>query len=151
MAFAIAVFMLSCSNPKSEPGKDMPVSGFSKAVIPPVSERRDSVSSKPVSSYSERTDNPLNNWYFKVQLFETPQTFKYLVRLQFEEIRGEDTLVLPNLGVMPEPIIKKGPDQYSCIIGFKDQDGKFRDYKKVYVKNNSLRITALKHYSVSRK
>jgi hypothetical protein len=33
---------------------------------------------------------------------------------------------------MPEPLIQKGPIEYSCILAFKDQDGEVRDYKKVY-------------------
>ena len=69
--------------------------------------------------------------------------------MEFEEIRGTDTLRLPNFGTMPEPVIQKGSEKYSCIIGFLDQDKNFREYKKVYVKNNVLRITALKHYAVT--
>ena len=144
-------FLISCSeNPDGTTKEKTGQQNIepAKAVVPTT---RDSVRKNAVASFSERTDNPLNEWYFKVELFETPQTFKYLVKLQFEEIQGEDTLVLPNLGIMPEPLIQKGPDKYSCILAFKDQDGEVRDYKKVYVKNNSLKITALKHYAVTTK
>ena len=148
MTLASALVLVSCSeNTKSSPEGKTSTSETPKAV--PVSETRDTVQRKPVASYSERTDNPLNEWYFKVQLYETKQTFKYLMKLQFEEIRGEDTLIIPNLGFMPQPVIQKGLDSYSCIIGFNDQDGKFRDYKKVYVRNNTLKVTALKHYAVT--
>jgi hypothetical protein len=112
---------------------------------------RDSVSKQPVAQFSQKTDNPLNDWYFSVKLYETPKTFSYLMRLQFEEITGEDTLRLPNLGIMPKPVIQKGPDKYSCIIGFMDNENKFREYKKVYVKDNTLKVTALKHYAVYEK
>lgn len=142
-----SILLFACSEKAETPPAAAPKTATTAA--PTVSETRDSVQSKAVASYSERTDNPLNEWYFRVRIFETPSTFKYLIRLQFEEITGEDTLRLPNLGTMPEPVIRKGPDKYSCIIGFKDQDGAFREYKKVYVKNNSLKITALRHYAVT--
>ena len=83
-----------------------------------------------------------------MRLYETPKTFHYLIKLEYEEIRGQDTLKLPNFGALPKPVIQKGPEQYSCIIGFMDKDNQFREYKKVYVKENTLKITALKHYGV---
>ncbi|MFT3823085.1 MAG: hypothetical protein QM731_04160 [Chitinophagaceae bacterium] len=110
---------------------------------------RTTVSKEPVAEYKVKTDNPLNDWYFSVKLYETPKTFHYLMQLRFEEIEGKDTLKLPNFGIMPKPVIKKGPEQYSCIIGFMDKDNQFREYKKVYVVNNRLKVTALKHYAVS--
>jgi hypothetical protein len=109
---------------------------------------RDSVKPEPVAEYKVKTENPLNDWYFQVRLYETPRTFHYLIKLQFEEIRGQDTLKLPNFGTPPNPVIQKGPDRYSCIIGFMDKENKFREYKKVYVKENTLKIEALKHYGV---
>jgi hypothetical protein len=109
---------------------------------------RDAVSQKPVAEFVKKTDDPLNDWYFSVKLYETSKTFHYLIKLQFEEIRGEDTLKLPNLGTMPKPLIKPADEKYACIIGFMDKENQFREYKKVYVKNNSLKITALKHYAV---
>ena len=118
---------------------------------PAVNEKRTSVKEAPVAQYSEKTDDPLNDWYFSVSIYETPATFHYLLKLQFEEIRGEDTLKIPNLGFAPEPVLQKGPEKYSCIIGFRDKDGEFREYKKVHVKGNSLKITTLKHYAVSRR
>jgi hypothetical protein len=110
---------------------------------------RDSIQAEPVAEYKERTENPLNEWYFSVKLFETSKTFHYRLKLQYEEIEGEDTLKLPNFGTMPEPVIQKGPEKYSCIIGFNDKEGNFREYKKVFVKNDHLKITALKHYAVA--
>jgi hypothetical protein len=109
---------------------------------------RDSVSKEPVAEYKVRTENPLNEWYFQVRLFETPKTFHYLIRLEYEVIRGQDTLKLPNFGMMPKPVIQKGDDKYSCIIGFMDKDNQFREYKKVYVTGNKLKIEAIKHYGV---
>jgi hypothetical protein len=70
---------------------------------------RDSVQEAPVQEYSEKTDNPLNDWYFSVKLYETSNTFHYLIKLQYEEIKGIDTLRLPNFGLIPQPVIQKGP------------------------------------------
>lgn len=116
---------------------------------PSVSEDRSIVAKEAVARYEEKVDNPLNEWYFRVQLFETPSTFKYRMKLQYEEIRGEDTLKLPNFGTMPKPEIRKGPTPYSCIIGFLDKNAVFREYKKVYVVNGALKVTTLKQYGVS--
>lgn len=115
-----------------------------------IPETRNEVKTEPVTEYKEKTDNPLNDWYFSVKLYETKKTFDYLMKLQFEEIRGEDTLHLPNLGNMPKPVIRKGKDKYSCIIGFMDDKNEFREYKLVHVENgNNLKVTTLKHYSVA--
>jgi hypothetical protein len=114
-----------------------------------VPDLRKEIKTEPVAAYKEKTDNPLNDWYFSVKLFETKKTFYYLMKLQFEEIRGEDTLKLPNFGYEPKPVIKKGTDKYSCIIGFMDDSSKFREYKLVHVENNRLKVTALKHYAVA--
>ncbi len=110
---------------------------------------RDTVSKQPVAQHVEKVDNPLNDWYFSVKLYETPKTFHYLIKLRFEEIQGEDTLKLPNFGTLPKPVIQKGSEKYSCIIGFMDKENKFREYKKVYVQGSRLKITALKHYAVA--
>ena len=114
-----------------------------------IPEYRDSVKKEPVAQHVEKVENPLNDWYFSVKLYETPKTFQYLIRLRYEEIQGEDTLKLPNFGTLPRPVIQKGSDKYSCIIGFLDKQNKFREYKKVYVQGSRLRITALKHYAVA--
>ncbi len=110
---------------------------------------RDTLQKAPVAEYRVKTDNPLNDWYFSVRLYETPKTFYYLMRLQFEEIQGTDTLKLPNFGTMPQPEVRKGPEGYSCIVGFLDKDKQFREYKKVYVVGGTLKVTALKHYAVA--
>jgi len=110
---------------------------------------RTTVNSEPVAEYKQKTENPLNDWYFSVKLFETSKTFQYVMKLKYEEMEGEDTLFLPNVGTLPKPVIQKGEDKYSCIVGFMDNHDEFREYKKVYVKNDELKVTSLKHYSVA--
>lgn len=119
---------------------------------PPPAEKipvtRTSVNAEPVAEYQEKTDNPLNDWYFSVKLYETPKTFQYVMKLKYEELEGDDTLYLPDVGTMPKPVIQKGADKFSCIVGFMDNHNQFREYKKVYVKYDQLKVTSLKHYTV---
>jgi len=151
MSFSPSLF--SC-HPNSQTNSQQQIDSANKpVVINPANntpEFRKEVKALPVAEYKEKTDNPLNDWYFSVKLYETQKTLDYLVKLQFEEITGEDTLRLPNFGNEPKPVIQKGKDKYSCIIGFMDSDNKFREYKLVHVENsNHLKVTSLKHYSVA--
>jgi hypothetical protein len=114
-----------------------------------IPEMRAQVKKEPVDLYKEKTDNPINDWYFSVKLFETPETFHYVIKMQFEELTADDTLKLPNFGTMPKPVLKKGDARYSCVIGFMDNENKFREYKLVHVEGNELKITTLKHYAVA--
>lgn len=144
--------MAACAGGKPENNKQATEGEEKPVIINPansIPEFRKEIRPEAIATYKEKTDNPLNDWYFRVSLFETSRTFYYLMKLEYEEIRGTDTLKLPNFGILPRPVIQKGPDKYSCIIGFLDKDNKFREYKKVYVRNNSLKVTAIKHYSVS--
>ena len=117
-----------------------------------VPEFRKSVSPAPVAAYREKTDDKLNDWYFSVKLFETKKTFYYLLKMQYQEIRVEDTLKIPDFGVEPKPAIQKGKDRYSCIIGFMDNENKFREYKLVSVRNGQeLKLTTINYYTVVNK
>ena len=145
----ITMTITGCSEPAKHDPNDKGTESNQKPLTITIPEYRDSVSKKPVAEYQEKVNNPLNEWYFSVKVYETPKTFHYLVKLKYEEIEGGDTLKLPNFGTFPKPVIEKGKDQYSCIIGFLDKEGKFREYKKVYVVANHLKITTLKHYAVA--
>jgi hypothetical protein len=70
------------------------------------------------------------------------------MKLEYEEMREQDTLKIPNLGFEPKLEIRKGDEKYSCIIGFIDNKNQFREYKKVVASNNNLKVTTLKHYGV---
>jgi hypothetical protein len=116
----------------------------------PYDETRSVVRIEPVAEYREKTDNPLNDWYFTVRVFETPKTFEYLLKMQYEELKGEDTLRLPNFGMAPKPALKKGSVPYSCIVGFADRSGQFLPYKKVYVtEGRIMKLTTLYKYSLT--
>jgi hypothetical protein len=110
---------------------------------------RSNPKTEAVQQYQEKVDNPLNDWFFKVKLFETEKRFIYKMTLQHEEVIGEDEITFPNLGMDPQPVIKKGTAKYECIIGFLDQQGAFREYKKVHVLDGNLKITTLKSYAIT--
>jgi hypothetical protein len=114
-------------------------------------EFREHVSKDPIAEYKVKTDSKLNDMYFSVQLFETKETMKYRAKVDFEGMGGDDTVKLPDMGTPPKPVLQKGPEEYSCIIGLMDNNNRFRELKKVYVteKGKELKITTLKHYMVT--
>jgi hypothetical protein len=114
-------------------------------------EFRRQVKKEVVAEYKESLHDPLNtDWVFAVRLFETDKTQFYRVNLRYEELEADDTLKLPDLGTPPRPVIHKGDDKNSCMIGFMDNENRFREYKLVTVKGDKLTIHAVKHYAVSR-
>ncbi|PWT71854.1 MAG: hypothetical protein C5B59_17090 [Bacteroidetes bacterium] len=114
-----------------------------------IPENRKEVKADPIAEFKVKTDDPLNDFYFTVKLFETNKTFEYLLKFQFEEVRGEDTIRYPNFGMYPKPGLQKGEEKYSCVIGFYDQDNNFRNYKKVFVKDGKvLKLVTLNRYSI---
>ena len=147
--FFFSNLLISCSEPQKHETSNQGSESNKKPLTVVIPEFRETVRKEPVALHEEKVDNPLNDWYFSVRLYETPKTFQYLIKLKFEELQGEDTLKLPNFGTIPKPAIEKGNEKYSCIIGFLDKENKFREYKKVYVKGNQLKITSLKHYAVA--
>jgi hypothetical protein len=113
-----------------------------------IPETRSNIKSGAAASYSEPVadKDKLNNWKFSVDAFETSQTFKYLLKIQYKELRVEDTLTVPNFGIQPTVELKKGSEDLSCIVGFKGKENEFKEYKKVFVENGQLRITTIKAY-----
>ena len=110
--------------------------------------KRTAVSKEPVQQYSEKVPDPLNDWYFKVQLFETDSTFNYMVKMQYKEVKGEQLIRLPNLGYEPKPELKKGFYDKTVMVGFLNEKGKFMDYKIVYVVDEQMGIRSVKRYIV---
>jgi hypothetical protein len=136
----------SCESHQSAPKTSAQAQKESLSEIPEI---RKKINDTPVAEFREKTGDALNDWYFLVQVYETRETFQYQVKLQFEEIRAEDTIRFPNFGIWPKPRIQKGKDKFSCIIGFLDQENKFREYKLVSVKDSrELKISTLARYAV---
>jgi hypothetical protein len=110
---------------------------------------REQVDTKPVAQYSAKVPDELNEWYFKVQVYQTSQRYAFKVAMQYQEVTGEDMINIPNLGTEPKVEIRPGSKKYSCIIGFLDKEGNFREYKEVSVQNENLKMTTLKSYTVT--
>jgi hypothetical protein len=119
-----------------------------KATNDTIPEVRKDVSDKPVASYMIPIGNPKLEYKFGVTIYETPQTFKYLMRMQYEGMVVTDTLKVPNFGIWPTVDVKPGKEKLSCIIGFLDKDKKFKEYKMLTIEENDLKLTVLKRYGV---
>ena len=141
--FFITVIFLSCNNQESA---EKVISIISNDTIP---ELRTVVSSKPVANFTKNAGDALNkDWAFTVRVYETSKTFRFVMKIKFEELEAADTLIIPDLHIQPMVELQPGKEKFSCIVGFKDKEQKFREYKKVSVENNQLKITTLKHYGV---
>jgi hypothetical protein len=112
--------------------------------------QRNEVQNLPVASYSEKVKDPLNDWKFAVEIYETKATFDFLVKIKYKELDAEDTLKIPNFGIMPKVEIQKGKEEQSCIIGFLDKKGEFKEYKSVRIEKGQLKISTLRHYARTR-
>jgi hypothetical protein len=137
------VTVISCNNQET---LEKETTIISADTIP---EHRTVVSSKPIANFTENAGDALNkDWAFTVKVFETEKTFHYVMKIKFQELDALDTLILPNLGIQPILVLKSGKEKFSCIVGFKDKQQQFREYKKVSVEDNHLKITTLKRYGV---
>jgi hypothetical protein len=110
--------------------------------------KRETVNKNPVKEYAEKVPDDLNDWYFKVQLFETDSVFNYTVKMQYKEVTGEQIIRLPDMGYAPQPELKKGHYDKTVMVGFLDDKGKFMDYKMVYVVDEQMGIRGVKRYTV---
>ena len=150
LAILIIVCTFSCSNPDNADTKigvikDSPVTVKTESI--PTT--RATVSKKPVAFFYKKVPDDLNDWHFSVDVYETKETFHYLVKMQYEELVATDTLKIPNFGIQPKIEIHEGKDKYACIIGFLDKENKFLEYKLVSVKDDNLKVTVLHHYAVT--
>lgn len=131
-SFLIFIFLCSCAEKKN--------------AIPAI---RKEISKNPVAAYLIPMGDPKLDRKFGAEVFETSETFKYLLVMYFDGTVQNDTLTVPNLGMLPVIQIKPGDEKLSCIIGFADDKNVFREYKLLSVKNDQLRLTTLKKYAVS--
>jgi len=141
----------SSTTSEPAPATDTPVAERHLPALKHNPETREHVKKEAITEYKVKTDNKLNDLYFAVRLYETQQTMKYLAKVEYEGLTGEDTVTLPDIGIPPHPVLQKGPEKYSCIIGLLDNNNAFRELKKVYVTpdGSELKIKNLKHYIVT--
>ncbi len=114
-----------------------------------IPETRQAVNPGAVSIYSEKIPDALNDWKFSVSLHETRRTFHYTLQIQAKEAQITDSVTIPNFGILPRPEVRKGKEPLTCIIGFLDKKGDFKEYRKVSFQNNRLHISTINHYAVS--
>lgn len=114
-----------------------------------IPETRQNVNGGSVSIYSEKIPDELNDWKFAVSLHETKRTFHYIVQIEAKEARVTDSVNIPNFGIMPHPEVRKGKEPLTCIIGFLDKKGDFKEYRKVSFQNDRLHISTIHNYGVS--
>lgn len=149
------LFFSSCHSPAGDqrhPGKDTILVDPANPQLPPPRhnpEFRTQVKKDAVGEYREKTGHVLGD--FVVRLYQTSKTMYYRADVEYEGLPGADTIRLPDLGTAPQPVLQKGETKYSCVIGFLDNDKKFRELKLVYVtpKGNQFKITTLRHWVVT--
>jgi hypothetical protein len=145
--FFATIFFIACNTPatnnSTEEKKDSVIIN-----VDTISEVRTNISKKPVASYYEKINDELNDWAFDIKVYETRQTFYFLMKVKYEEMDGIDTLKIPNIGIHPTIEIRKTNEKYTCIVGFYDKQKEFKEYKKVSFKNGALQIKTIGHYGV---
>lgn len=110
---------------------------------------RENINPNPVKYYHETVKSFETTDEFKVGLYETKQTFKYLIKISYKQIEVNDTLRVPNFGLSPAVEIIKGDSaRPSCIVGFLDKDQRFKESKLIAFVNNKLKVKVLKYYAV---
>jgi hypothetical protein len=145
-AILTALFLLSCTTKNnSSSNKDSVVLNYEN-----IPGERSVVNPNPIKIYSETVKSFETTDEFKVSLFETKETFRYLIKIQYKQLAEEDTLRIPNFGVQPSVEIKKGDSMRpSCIVGFYDEKKQFRESKLIYFEDDKLKVKVLKHYAVA--
>ena len=118
-----------------------------------ISDNRMNPSTKPVAVYSVPVDDGMgnaNNWKLAVNIYETAKTFEYKVNIQYKEIRSTEIIQIPNFNIAPVVGIQQGKNPMSCIIGFNDAKGGFKEYILVSVSNEQLKFKKINSYKVRR-
>ncbi|MFP5041782.1 hypothetical protein [Parasediminibacterium sp. JCM 36343] len=111
-------------------------------------EFRSMVKKEPVAVFSKPVKDELNDWKFTVSVFETKQTFKYLLEVKYKENFAKDTISIPNFGTPPTVVLQKGKTDMDCIIGFLDDKKAFREYKLVSCEGLNIKVSTLKNYFI---
>lgn len=109
---------------------------------------RSNVNPKPVATYRTNVPDDLNAYEFSVRLYETPLRFRYRVNVRYKTMNIKDSVDIPNFGIQPKVDVRKHKGEFSCMIGFYDAKGNFKDLKKVEVDNNAIKIVKVQRYGV---
>ena len=147
-AFLLTILVLSCNTHTGSNDKSRDSVVYTSDKIP---QTRSVVNPNPVKTYTETIKSFEATDEFKVALFETKETFHYLIKINYKNLEAEDTLRVPNFGQVPSVEIMKGDTRPSCIIGFLDNDKQFRESKLIYFEDDEIKVHVLKHYGVYQK
>ncbi|HYK45841.1 MAG TPA: hypothetical protein VEV83_11765 [Parafilimonas sp.] len=143
----IAACFISChssTSEKKEPGADSIAYGYDH-----IPAERSTINPNPVKTYRETIKSFETTDQFVVSLYETKETFHYLIKFEYKNLGAEDTLKVPNFGTQPSVEIVRGETRPSCVVGFLDKDKNFRESKLIYFEDNQLKVHVLKHYGVA--
>ena len=114
-----------------------------------VTTERTTINPKPVKTYHETKKSFETTDEFNVGLYETKSVFRYLIKVSYKNLEVEDTLRIPNFGIIPTVDLMKGDTRPSCIVGFLDKDSSFKESKLIYFEDDMIKIHVLKYYGVS--
>ncbi len=107
---------------------------------------RTEISKQAVAGYTAKVPDPLNDFVFSVRLFETPLRFRYRADIRYKMMTIKDSVDIPNFGHQPRVDIRRHEGELSCMIGFYDENGVFKDLKKVEVRSDQVKIVQVKRY-----
>ncbi len=93
----LIIFIAACSQKNKSDGS--PTSAEVNDAIAPL---RKTVSKNPVASFFVPMGDPKLDSKFGAEIFETPETFKFILAMQYDAMLQNDTLQIPNFGIMPE-------------------------------------------------
>jgi hypothetical protein len=98
-----------------------------------------------VDQIKERiTEDNLNEKYFSVVVVatENSKTGSYLLKLEQGFNKNETIIDLPKWtgGATLKPVLQKGTEKYSCIIGFDTGDGQFHEFYQVKAEGGNLKL-----------
>lgn len=145
--FSLLIICTSCGNENNTTAVHTTKDSVMLVKKETVPEIRENINTKPVATFSKKVPDELNDWKFSVNIYETRETFHYLMKMQYMELTAEDTLKIPNFGITPTIEVKAGKDPYSCIIGFLDKQNVFKEYKLVTAKDGNLSVKILHRYA----
>jgi len=147
LSLTVIVLLISCNSKQGlqdVSGKDSVILNYEN-----IPAERASVNPNPVKTYNEAVQRFEITDNFVVSLYETKNTFHYLIKIQYQNLEEEDTLKVPDFGIQPSVEIIKGDKRPSCIVGFFDKDKKFRESKLIYMDGDKLKVHVLKRYAVA--
>jgi hypothetical protein len=97
------------------------------------------------------TEDPLNKPYFSVKLISTDHTTHYgayKVVANWGGNHAESEFAMPRGGEQLKPVLRKGKDAYTYIIGFLYEDQpEFYDYYQVSAAKGEIKMKYIKAYS----